>query len=201
MPSRRQFLVLACAASLVPRAALATDTTAAMEHVRTSIGEVVAVVVMDGSRAEKAEGLRRIIETRGSLPDIARFVIGPPWREMDEGQRDRFAAAFGAYVARSYARTFPDFIGDGDAVLETIAVVGATDAGRKGVVVTTEIRPPSLPPVKMDFLVSDRPGRLAIVDLVIEGISMAVTQRELVGAMLGAEGGDVERLIARLESS
>jgi phospholipid transport system substrate-binding protein len=39
---------------------------------------------------------------------------------------------------------------------------------------------------------------VVIADIVIEGISMLVTEREEIGGMLEARGGDVEKLIADL---
>ncbi len=54
-------------------------------------------------------------------------------------------------------------------------------------------------PVQVDWLISDRSGRIAISDLVVEGISLAVTQREVVSAMFEKRGGDVVQVIADME--
>jgi phospholipid transport system substrate-binding protein len=48
--------------------------------------------------------------------------------------------------------------------------------------------------------VSDRSGSLKVVNLVIEGVSMLANERAEVGAMLEAQRGDLDKLIAQLNS-
>ncbi len=52
--------------------------------------------------------------------------------------------------------------------------------------------------MNVEWLVSDRPGRVVVADIVIEGISMLVTEREQIAGMLEARGGNVDKLIADL---
>jgi phospholipid transport system substrate-binding protein len=56
-------------------------------------------------------------------------------------------------------------------------------------------------PVVVEWLVSDRPGRVVIADIVIEGVSLLVTQREEIAAMLEKRGGDVDKLISDLAAA
>jgi phospholipid transport system substrate-binding protein len=72
------------------------------------------------------------------------------------------------------------------------------DAGRKGMLVKTSIIRAGEAPVAVDWLVTDRPGRIVITDFVIEGISMLITEREEIGSMLEARRGNVELLIGDL---
>jgi phospholipid transport system substrate-binding protein len=53
-------------------------------------------------------------------------------------------------------------------------------------------------PVVVEWLVTDRPGRVVIADIVIEGVSMLISEREEIGSMLEAHGGNVEMLIVDL---
>jgi len=53
----------------------------------------------------------------------------------------------------------------------------------------------------VSFLVSDRSGRDRFFDLVIEGISMRITERTEIGAMLDRRNGDIDALIADLRSA
>jgi phospholipid transport system substrate-binding protein len=54
--------------------------------------------------------------------------------------------------------------------------------------------------VDVEWLVSDKPGQVLIADIVIEGVSLLVTQRDEIGGMLDARKGDVEKLIADLSA-
>ena len=201
MQSRRRFLTLGAAVLAVSGLpARALETGAARAHVEAAIDDIVGLMTSGGSSDRIADGLLGVMEQRLSLPSVARFVIGRPWNGMNEDQRARFTRAFAGSVARTYARRFSEFQVEEAAVRDTIFVLGAEDAGRKGVLVRTEIRPPNLPKVSMDYLVSDRPGKVAIVDVVIEGVSTAITQRDIIGGMLDARSGDVERLITDLDA-
>jgi phospholipid transport system substrate-binding protein len=48
--------------------------------------------------------------------------------------------------------------------------------------------------------VTDQPGQALIADIIIEGVSLLVTQREEIGGMLEARQGDVEKLITDLSA-
>ena len=48
---------------------------------------------------------------------------------------------------------------------------------------------------------SDRGGRVEIIDMVVEGISMATTQREEIAAMFEKRGSNIEALISDLDSA
>ena len=72
------------------------------------------------------------------------------------------------------------------------------DAGRKGILVRTPVQVPGGQPISVGWLVSDRGGRIEIVDIVIEGVSMVVTQREQIAAMFQSHARDVDALISGL---
>ncbi|MEM7505715.1 MAG: ABC transporter substrate-binding protein [Pseudomonadota bacterium] len=178
----------------------ALDEDAALAHVNASIDDIVSLMADGGDADQISARLLGVMEERLALPSVARFVLGRAWRDLSDQQQTRFTQALAGSVARSYARQFSEFKVEEQKVRQTIFVERAVDAGRKGILVETQIRPPGFPVVDMDYLVSDRPGKVAIVDVVIEGVSMAVTQRDIVGGMLNRRGGDVEKLIADLDA-
>lgn len=201
MIERRKFMALS-GATLVAGLLLPHGTAAALSEdearavVQRAVDEVLALVKTPGSDAERADALRRVMEQNAALPQIARFAAGRIWREMSDDQQSRFIDAFSTYVSRIYARRFGEYSG------ETVTVGRAVDAGKKGVLVQSRISQPNGAPIPVDWLVSDRGGDGArIVDIVIEGVSMATTQREEVGAMFDRRGSDVEKLIEALQSA
>jgi phospholipid transport system substrate-binding protein len=117
---------------------------------------------------------------------------------MNEDQQGRFVAAFKRYLSVIYARRFQEYSGGGSGPAYTLD--GAIDAGNKGILVKTRIARAEGAPVLVEWLVSDKPGRTVIADIVIEGVSLLITQREEIGGMFEARGGDVERLIADLSA-
>lgn len=186
--------------AVVPAVAAALSSDEAAAFVRETIEEVAALLEAPGDSATRAAKLREIMERRGAMSEIARFVAGPAWRSMSEAQQSRFVDTFTDYVSAIYARRFEEY--SGKARKNELFTMGpVTDAGRKGVLVRTSIITVGEPPITVDWLVTDRPGRIVISDIVIEGVSLLVTQREEIGAMLEARGGDVDRLIADLAAA
>lgn len=179
--------------------ARALEADAARAHVEATIEQILQLITANRPRAETAEALRAIFEQRTALPQLARFTAGRHWRQMSDTDRARFTESFSNYVAFVYAGYFRKFEGDIADLRAVVSIQGVEDAGAKGIVVKTEIRPTRRLGISIDWLVSDRSGKIAISDLRVEGISLAITQREIIGAMLEARDGDVDRLIADLK--
>jgi len=141
----------------------------------------------------RAPRLRKIMEANTNLPLIARYCAGRSWRDMDDAQRTRYVDAFSHYISVIYARRFADFTNQPE-----IALGRTIDAGRKGLLIESPMVLGDGKIVAIEWLVSDRGGKVEIIDLVIEGISMAATQREEIGAMIDRRGEDFDALIAHL---
>jgi len=195
---RRRFLV--AASSVAGLAAIARPSAAltpeeARAHVRDAVDAVLELVKSDAGTGEKAERLRKIFDRVAAMPQIARFAAGVAWRDMSQPQQSRFTEAFVQYLSRSYARRFQEYSGG------SVEVDGATDAGRRGLLVKTTVVQPDAEPVKVEWMVSDRPGRIVIADIIIEGVSLLITQREEISAMLEKRNGNIDKLIADLASA
>ncbi len=194
---------LVAVALLVPTTASALTKEAAADFVAETIKEVATLIQSDAGRDTKAAELRATMERRGAMPEISRFVAGTAWRGMSEAQQQSFVTAFTGYISEIYARRFSEYAGEarelGDA--ELFALGEVTDAGKKGMLVRTRIERANEAPIVVDWLVSDSPGKTVIADIVIEGISLLVTQREEIGSMLEARGGDVDKLIEHMASA
>lgn len=192
---------LACCIALLLAAgsAHALDAETARRHVESTIDDILQLAVERSSASETATRLLEIVERRASVQQVARFAAGRHWRTMSADEQAHFTRAFSRFLAATYADNFRRFEGSVDELRRQVRVRGTMDAGRKGVVVRTEILPPGAAPISVDWLVSDRSGRVEVADLIVEGISMAVTQREVVGAMLDARGGDVATFIRDLD--
>lgn len=198
MLTRRQLLASLAATGAFAGAgrAFALTEGEARALVEVTIRELKVLLREPGTGRSRAEQLRAIMETRANVPLLARFVAGRTWREMSDDQQQRFTAAYSKFLAITYSRRFDEYSGD-----PNINLGRTIDAGRKGMLVESPITPPSGPPIAVEWLVSDRGGKVEIVDIVIEGISMAATQRDEIGAMIDKRGGDVEALIADLTAA
>lgn len=186
-------------AGLTPSLSHALNEDAASAHVQATLDEIAALINSSDDTQSKASRLLDIMERRTALQRIARFSAGIAWREMSDDQQTRFVTAFGKFLSSLLASKFQKYAGTSSKG-DTFKVERVIDAGRKGMLVKTSIIRTGTAPVVVEWLVSDRPGRIVIADIVIEGISMLITEREEIGSMLEAHGGNVEKLIADLNS-
>ena len=193
MTRRRFALSLIALGALAPLApARATDVAAARNFIETMGDHLIEILRTAKPGQERADEFLTLFRRAAALPQIGRFTMGLNWRQMSEAQQAAFLEAFEAHAVRSYTKSIGNYNG------QTLVVTGAQDVGARGVLVSSALRAAGVQDVKLDWLVSDRSGDLRIVDVVAEGVSLAITQREEFAAMVEARQGDIDRFIADL---
>lgn len=199
--SRRRALALGVAglagamAGLPAGPAHALGVDEAQSFVEAVVEEMRVLVDNDRSGPEGAREFLDLLERRASLSAVGKFAVGRAWREMSEGQQAAYQAAFRDYIADTYQKRFGEYAG------EDILVTGATDAGKKGVLVKSNLKRPNGADLAVEWLVSDRSGQVKLSDVLFEGVSLAVTLRETFGGMIEKRNGDVDVFIADLAAS
>lgn len=188
---RSSALALALALG-APAAAMALDAQAAQSLVQSTATRVIAIVG-DGSIAGEESQLGSILRENADMRQIAGFALGRYSRDMPEARREEYVDLFTQYVLRWFTDRFTGYNG------EMLSVVGATDLGDR-VVVNTQIARPGAAPVNVQWSVSDRSGAPKVADLVIEGASLAQTQRSEFVAMIEARGGDMNAFLSDLRA-
>jgi phospholipid transport system substrate-binding protein len=88
-------------------------------------------------------------------------------------------------MARKYGRRFREFVGG------TVTVRGAQDTGRF-VEVISIVTIPGEAPFEVRFRVWDRSGQPLFIDMLIEGVSLVISERSEVGSILDRNGGSVD---------
>jgi phospholipid transport system substrate-binding protein len=133
--------------------------------------------------------------TRGfDLPLVARIVLGRYWRVATPEQKTEYVSLFEDYVINTYANRLNSYAG------QTLRITGANPISDNETMVSSVIEQPQGEPVKVDWRVLDRGGELKIVDVLVEGVSMAISQRSEFGAVIANNGGNVEALLVRLRA-
>jgi phospholipid transport system substrate-binding protein len=197
--SDRRALLLAAAAlaaaALAPGLARASAASRAEALVEGLSAELIALLRSGRSAAQLYGDFERLLARYGDMPVVAASALGPPWRAASPAQKAAFVAAFQTYLARKYGRQFTDYQN------ATITLVRARDGGRSGVLVETRVTRPGREGFAVEWQVSERGGAPKVVNLVIEGVSMLTNERAEIGAMLEADGGSLDRLIARMRGS
>ena len=145
------------------------------------------------STEERNERFRSLFTGNFDVPAVGRFVLGRYWRISTEEERQQFFVLFEDLVVRTYASRFGEYSG------ETFHVNEVRNLHNKDAIVLSEIvRPAGGPPVRLDWRIRGPNSTYRIVDLSIEGVSMALTQRSEFSAVIQREGGKVAGLLKSL---
>jgi phospholipid transport system substrate-binding protein len=133
---------------------------------------------------EREVELRRLLNDHFDVEFISRFVLSRFWRTASEQERAEFRRVFEDYVIAAYGRRFGGFNG------ERFAITGTFPQDNERSVVRSDVMRPSGETLTVDWRVQKRQGDGAwrIVDIVVEGVSMMVTQRSEFLAVLQREG-------------
>lgn len=171
-----------------PAAAFAVDVQTARTLVQEAANGVIAIVG-DGSVVGEEAQMRALLNQYADMRQIAGFALGRYSRDMPDAKREEYVELFTAYALRWFTDRFTGYNG------EMLSIVGATDLGDRGVVVNTQISQPGKAPVNVQWSVSDRSGAPKVADLVIEGASLAQTQRSEFVSMIEARGGNIDAFL------
>ena len=178
--------MLALAAGLLaPPAKAAPDVDGAKAFIEGLASRAIEILQRENGNLEQREAeLRKILSQDFDLPFIGRFVLGRHWRKATPDQRADYQALFAEWILKTYARRLGGYSG------ETFQTTGARAAGDTDILVQTKINRPSGPPIVADWRVRTNPHGFRIIDIMVEGVSMAVTQRSEFNAVVGRDGVD-----------
>ena len=189
----RRFLLtimslLIASVSLAPTpTAIAADANVFMNEMWNRAVEVLSKKV---PATERLTRFRQLFQADFDGPGIARFVLGRYWRSASEQEQQEFLKLFEDYVVFVYGTRLSSFNG------EKFRVKGSRPEGNGVVVATDILNPGGEPPIRVDWrLISDN-GAFKINDVIIEGISMLVTQRSEFASIIQRHGGQVGGLLA-----
>ena len=157
--------------------ALATDTTLTSRDRLSKISELLS------------EGF--------DMPWIARFVLGRNWRNASQNEREDYSSLFKAILEHSYSRQFTDYSG------QKILILGHKLGRQNYIFVRSRIFDPERSNIDIDvnWRLVPAGNSFKIVDIVIEGVSMAVTQRNEYASVLQRNGNSIAALINAMRKS
>ena len=182
-----------------PAAAQAPDseTVQAAERFVRDLGQsaIETLAKPELTEAETEARFRELLTQGFDTPLIGRFVLGRYWNVATSEQRQEYLDLFERLIVDVYADRFSQYSG------ETLEVTGARPVGgaSSDVVVASRILRPAGAPVQVEWRV--RPsgdGDLQIIDVIVEGVSMSVTQRSEFASVIQSRGGQVQGLLDAL---
>ena len=148
------------------------------------------------SDADRREQFRNLLLGLAATKRVALFTLGPYANKGAPAEVDDFVAAFTKYTIAVYEKGLNRYEG------QALKVIGSTDRAADDSVVQAQIVNPnqaSAQPIKLGFRVrKSETGAPTITDLLLEGVSLATTERDEFTAYLKEHNGSIPELTKRL---
>jgi phospholipid transport system substrate-binding protein len=139
--------------------------------------------------AERQAQFRELFHKDFDTPGIARFVLGRYWRTASPEEKQEFLKLFDNYVVYVYTARLSDFEG------EQFKITGARP-DQDSMLVSTDVITPGAPqPLRVDWRLVNDDGDYKISDVIVDGVSMLVTQRSEFASVIQRHGGQIQGLI------
>ncbi len=144
------------------------------------------------SQEERKKEFKRLLESSFDMKTLARFSMGRHWRTATDAQKKEYLDLFEKMIIEVYSRRFGEYEGQKFDVRQSRA------EGKRDNIVTSYIIPEQGPEVQVDWRIRYKDGKYKVVDVIVEGVSMAVTQRSDFSAVIQRGGGKVDVLLDHL---
>ena len=191
---------LALLGALMPVRAVAQCPRAAAEQVvQRLVDRLWQVLAEQGVDRIDEQDLLAVFEQGADLTLLGRLVLGRYWRDANPRQRTMYLHLFRRYMAQTFVQRLRQYASnEPNQPRPAFEVVASRPVGNSDILVQSRVLPPGSQPLRVDWRLRDRPDGPVIIDLIIEGISLLVTQRSEFAAVLERNG--VEGLLAELNS-
>jgi phospholipid transport system substrate-binding protein len=187
-------VVLGAMALLGSMVAGAAPTSEQAQDLVQGVGNDVIEILADEELAseEKLASLIDLLEGPIDIDLVARLILGRHWRTATPEQRQEYLDLFREYALDSIASKLNLYEG------QSFDVTSARVLNERDALVTTQIISGGRPPLKVDWRLREIDGSLVAIDVIVENVSMIVTQRSEFSSVVERQGMD--GLLAELRS-
>lgn len=183
MISRRHLLTVSAIGAFAPRFAFAQGGDAGALIAQFAQKGIVEILAAKIANAEKQARFRDLFKTYFDLPAIGRFVLGRYSRTMKPEELAAFTPLFEDVIVYTWSRRFSDYNG------QTLKVGASTPDGDEGAIVKSTIVGNAGENYAVDWRLRKRPDGWKIVDVIVAGVSMAITYRNEYNTIIAQQGG------------
>ena len=163
--------------------------------VQSTVNRASQVLSQDILKEDKINGLKSIAKETVDIKGIGFYSLGPIRKNLSNNQKQRYFKLFENYFLKSFSSRLSEYTNpkievQGKEVLnENYTMVNS-------ILISTSERPE----VKIDWRVyTKNPNSPLIRDLIIEGLSLARTQKEEFASIINSNDGNIEALFKTLE--
>lgn len=195
--SKRAALAAGFAAALTALApAQAADPHADARGMVAGMAEAVIATLRAGAdKAAREARFREMYRRNFDNAGIGAWAAGRAFRTASPAARQDYLATFEDYVVKAYAAQLTRYKG------ERLRVDKVETDGRYTIVISNLVHPDprEAREIEMRWRLSPAGGRFVVSDVVIDKISMALTEKRAFTDWLGEKGGTLESLTRKLK--
>ena len=177
-----------------PSASSATEAAIASPQGKfiQALGDRAIAILADKTinSEQRNQKFRDMMHDSFDLATIGRFVIGRNWHAATPEQQKEYMHLFEELVVKTYSDRFALYTG------ENFHVRAVTPEGDRDFIVNSDIlHPDGSPPTTVDWRLRQKDSKMGIIDVVVEGVSMSVTQRQEYASDIERSGGNIDGLL------
>ena len=162
--------------------------------VQSTVNRAAKTLGGDLSKEERIERLKVIARDTVDIRGIGFYSLGSHRKNLSDEQLEKYEEVFAEYFLKSFSSRLAEYsnpeieVNSKKRINENYTIVSST-------LVATDGRPE----VKIEWRVyTKNPDNLLIRDLIIEGLSLARTQKEEFSSIINSNDGNIEALLKNL---
>ena len=163
--------------------------------VQSTVNRASKLLGEDISKNEKIEKLKIIAKETVDIRGIGFYTLGKKRKSLNEQEKKRYAELFEKYFLKSFSSRLAEYTNP------EIDVQNKEKLNENYTIVNSILKATSeRPEIKIDWRIyTKKPENPLIRDLIIEGLSLARTQKEEFASVLNSNNDDIEALFKVLE--
>ena len=163
--------------------------------VQSTVNRASTILSKDISKNDKIEGLKIIAQETVDIEGIGFYTLGNYRKEMDDNELKIYAELFKQYFLKSFSSRLAEYTNP------EISVNSKEILNENYTIVNSVLKGTSdRPEVKIDWRIYTKNQDSPLIrDLIIEGLSLARTQKEEFSSIINSNNGDFKVLFKTLE--
>ena len=163
--------------------------------VQSTVNRASKLLGEDITKDEKIKKLKLIAKETVDIRGIGFYTLGKKRKSLNEQQKKRYAELFEEYFLKSFSSRLAEYTNP------EIDVQSKEKLNENYTIVNSILKATNeRPEIKIDWRIyTKKPENPLIRDLIIEGLSLARTQKEEFASVLNSNNDDIEALFKVLE--
>ena len=163
--------------------------------VQSTVNRASKLLGEDITKDEKIEKLKLIAKETVDIRGIGFYTLGKKRKSLNEQEKKRYAELFEGYFLKSFSSRLAEYTNP------EIDVQGKERLNENYTIVNSILKATNeRPEIKIDWRIyTKNPDNPLIRDLIIEGLSLARTQKEEFASVLSSNNDDIEALFKVLK--